>query len=272
LIYEVDAPGELEPMLEDRLGAYIADVDEIIIDISAMTKLLSLVLLCLLKRYDRTLRIVYSEAIKYAPTRDEYVRSRSQMEWAAKFPSRGIEEIVRTKCLSSVVTQGQPVTLIAFTSFNEQLVRHMLGSISPHRLVFINGRPPRKENLWRAEATQELHRKLVEAYAADNPFDRDGHLANSASTLDYRETVMMLVNLYRRYGAQERMLCAATGSKMQTVGLFVAKMIFRDIHVEYPTPDSYFVKGLSQGIWRVHEVVFPSFAKVIEGVRQQLRP
>jgi hypothetical protein len=164
--------------------------------------------------------------------------------------------------------QGQPTTMIAFASFNEQLVRHMLGSLSPHRLLFINGRPPRPDYAWRERATQEIHRKLIDEYANDNPVDSGGGLVRTVSTLDYRETVEELDKGYRRYGLYERIICAATGSKMQTVGLFFSKMMHPDVHIEYPTPDSYFVRGMSTGVRTVHEVVFDNFSQVVRSLHE----
>jgi len=89
----------------------------------------------------------------------------------------------------------------------------------------------------------------------------------TVNTLDYRETVDQIDNIYRQYGLYERIICAATGTKMQTVGLFISKMMHPDIHIEYPTPDSYFVKGMSRGVRVVHEVVFDSFAQRIRDFR-----
>jgi hypothetical protein len=158
--------------------------------------------------------------------------------------------------------QGQPVILVAFTSFNEQLVRHMLGTMSPHRLMFINGRPPRSESGWREHATQTIHERLVDEFAADNP-KSNGLLKRVASTLDYRDTIDRINSVYDAHGNFERIICAATGSKMQTVGLFFSKAIHPDVHVEYPTPDSYFVKGFSEDIRKVHEVTFTRFSEFI---------
>lgn len=251
--------------LEESLDAAFCDLqyDEIILDVSAMTKLLILACLCKLRSYAGTLRLVYCEAKSYSPNKLEFQTAvKNGMAVLTKFPSRGAESVVRLRCLSSIRMQGQPVILVAFTSFNEQLVRHMLGTMSPHRLMFINGRPPLAENNWREHATQQIHERLIEEFAADNA-KSDGVLNRAASTLDYRQTIDRIEEIYRTYGNLERIVCAATGSKMQTVGLFFAKIMHPDVHVEYPTPDSYFVKGLSIGVRQVHEVAFPLFSAFV---------
>jgi len=261
--YDCAYPHTIEDTVRSAFARALSDYDEVVIDITGMTKLLILVSLCGLSDFAGDVRIVFSEAEKYSPTEEEYRLSRKDMGRVASFPSRGIESVIRTKCLSSIRMQGQPVTLIAFASFNEQLVRHMLGTISPHRLLLINGRPPRPDYAWRERATQEIHGKIIEQYVADNPTRRDGLLERSVSTLDYRETVMCIDEVYAKYGRHERVICAATGSKMQTVGLFFSKVAHPDIHVEYPTPDSYFVRGISKNVRAVYEIACPHFRKLL---------
>jgi len=266
--YNARFPHEIEQITQKAFDTSLLNCEEIVLDISAMTKLLILVCLCELMDFAGTMRIVYSEAEDYSPSEQEYDKSRKDLGIIATFPSRGSESIVRTRCLSSIRMQGQPVSIVAFTSFNEQLVRHMLGTINPHRLIFINGRPPRIDYNWRERATQEIYNKLLNEYRADNEIDDTGSLKRIASTLDYRETVYRVNEIHKQFGTHERIICAATGSKMQTVGLFFSKMIHPDIHIEYPTPDSYFVKGISVGIRKVHEVVLPNFSDFLRSIQE----
>lgn len=253
----------IENEIEQYFEAKLSNIDEVIVDISSMTKFLILVCLCKLINFQGIVRIIYSEAENYSPSFDEYEKSREDMAFLTKYPSQGVRAIARARCLSSIRMQGQPITLITFTSFNEQLVRQLLGTMNPHRLIFINGHPPREAFTWRAKATQDIHRKLIEEYFADNPFNDNGYLVNGASTLNYIETVDKIDEIYNKLGSYERIICGATGSKMQTVGLFFAKVFHPDIHIEYPTPDSYYIEGLSTGIRKIHELFIQSFSKLI---------
>ena len=264
ITYDVPSPHTIETEIEQKIWPILDKIDEIILDISAMTKLLILVTLCKLIEFHGLLRIVDSEANEYPPTNKDYERYKQKMVEVAKFPSRGVEAIIRVKCLSSIRMQGQPVTMIAFASFNEQLVRHMLGTINPHRLIFINGRPPREDFRWREDATQEIHKQLIDQYKSDNPIDKlEKLLERVSSTLYYSETIDCLDDIYNNFGNYERIICAATGSKMQTVGLFFSKIRHPDIHIEYPTPDSYLVKGRPQGVRRIHEIFIPKFSEFL---------
>lgn len=257
LHYDLLQPQPIESLVTKQLR--FDGVDEVIVDISAMTKLLILLVLYHLRSFEGTLRIVYCEADEYCPSKSEYDPVKHQMASTARIPSHGVEQSVRLRCMSSIRMQGQPVSLIAFTSFNEKLISHMLGANSPHRLLLINGRPPRPDYNWREYATYDIHRGLCEEYRADNPEASNHLLERVASTLDYRESIKCLEDIYSKYGLYERIACAATGSKMQTVALFFFKMRHPDVHVEYPTPDSYFVKEMTIGVRNVHEITIPAF-------------
>lgn len=258
--YDVNCPERIESQVKKSLPTLLSGVDEVVVDLSAMTKLLSMIILCNLAKFGVSLRVVYSEAEDYAPTKDEYDKSKEDMTKIAFFPSRGSRSIVRAQCLSSIRMQGQPVCLVAFTSFNEQLIRHVLGTLTPHRLIFIGSKHPREDYAWREKAMQEIHQRLISVYRNDNGTDDKGVLLRRASTLQYTETFQRIEEIHTQFGSYERIICAATGSKMQTVGLLVSKLAHPDIHIEYPTPDSYYVRGLSKGVRKVHQICFGPFA------------
>lgn len=262
--YDVLSVEDIESLLEKKLVTILSNYDEIILDTTSLTKFLILILLCKIKSFQGNLRIVYTEAQEYSPSKIDFEKWKDSMKSLARFPSKGFGTILRAKCLSSIRMQGQPVTLVAFTSFNEQLVRYLLGSISPYRLIFINGVPPRKENFWRESATQFIHRKLISEYHEENHLDNQGLLRKKSSTLNYLETIDVLNEIYQKHSNFERIIMAATGSKMQTVGLFFVKCMYSDIHIEYPTPDSYYIKGFSKGIRNVYEIKIQTFATFIE--------
>lgn len=262
--YNVYDPDFIENRLEDKLKIY-TDYNEIIVDITSLTKYLILIILCKLTPFKGKLRIVYTEPKDYAPSQSDYENYKINQSKIAKFPNYGAGTIQSAQCLGSIRMQGQPVCLIAFTSFNEQLIRYILGSLNPYRLYLINGRPPHEHFSWRENATQFIHEKIIKEFERDNPIDkRTGKLQYVSSTLYYQETIKLINKFYKEVGLRERIVASATGSKMQTVGLFFSKIMHLDIHVEYPTPDSWFLKNISIGIKQVHEIEVPFFSKFIE--------
>jgi hypothetical protein len=257
----------LELTMDQRLETALNNCDEVVLDISGMSKLLILLSIAKLRQYPGRVRIIYTELADYAPTQAEFKAALAKgINLSTPFPSRGIESVVRTPALSSIRMQGQPVTLIAFTSFNEQLVRHIVASVSPHRLILIGGIPPRLS--WRETATQKIHQSVIKEYRIYNPIDQKGRLINRVSTLYFQETYDMLLRLYGEWGSYERIVAAATGSKMQTLGLALAKQVLPDIHIEYPTPRSYYVTDNPDQIASVHEIKFDKFRDTIDKLRR----
>ena len=244
---------------QKRLLDFTSNIDEVVVDISGMTKFLMLSLLIRLSEFSGRLRIVYAEAQSYGPTEQQFIKHRDDIKIIAGFPSIGASDVCSLPSLASVRMQGQPVSLIAFLSFNEQLIRHLIGSVSPHRLIAINGLPPRSQNVWREKGTRDIHQTLIDEYAHENPFESNGRLANTVSTLEFSQTVFMLESLYAKYGFADRIIVGATGSKMQTVGLAFFKLMRPDIHIDYPMPNSYYPQGFGSGLRELWEINIPSY-------------
>jgi hypothetical protein len=169
--------------------------------------------------------------------------------------------------LSSVTMQRCPTVLVAFASFNEQLIPSLLNACSPSSLIIINGRPPHLH--WREKATQEIVSPLIREYRNDNPVDADGLMLLATSTLDYRETFERLAHIYRENAYSNRLVIAPTGSKMQAVACALLKNCCEDVHVEYPTPESFFVRGFSsERVVAIHELRFDSFCDEVYEYRR----
>lgn len=56
------------------------------------------------------------------------------------------------------------------------------------------------------------------------------------STLDYRETLRLLLELYADHSAFDKLVVSPTGSKLQSVAVGIATAFLRDLQVVYPTP------------------------------------
>lgn len=243
----------------DRLirAIKLSESDVVIVDVSAMSKFLIIVTLLRVWCIRRFVRLVMTTASKYTPTKDEFDETMrmhgNNIKVFAGQPSAGVSAILRSNCMSSTRMQGQPTCAIAFTSFNEELIRHAIGTLNPRRLILINGMPPSEDNTWRAVATQAIHLQLIEEYAADNLInEKTGLLGRTVSTLDYIETVNILEEIHAKYGLHERLIYFATGSKMQAVALAIHKQVHADTHIEYPTPDSYYFQEYSKGVGGVY--------------------
>lgn len=258
-------PAAFETTLIKYLESVLPGIKEVTIDCSVMSKLMILIILYALRTFPGTVRIVYSEPVDYTPTQEEYERQKNNLRLAVSLPSYGVHDVVRTPMLTSVVMQRSPATIVAFASFNEQLIRALLSNFNPTHLLLINGVPPTLA--WRESAMQEIHTDIINAYRQDNLLDPDGRLKRRTSTLNYAETFNLLGEIYRKNCVTSRIVLTPTGSKMQSVGCGLIKICCPDIHIEYPTPESYLVDGYSSTeIKEIHHVVFDEFSNFVRNV------
>ena len=273
LEYDRFDPGDFEQRLENRLRSL--GVDSVLIDISTMSKLEIILVLKTCVDMRLRVRVRYSEAESYGPTREEF--DRAIIERAIRRPSlqvfSGIHGVVRVSSLSSIAMQGQTTAALVFMSFNDSLTQILLNSIYPGRLFLINGRPPLHS--WREEATAWIHDQVRREWEEDNPSthveDCSIPLPNrKVSTLDYRETVCLLIQLYWELSASHRILLAPAGSKMQAVGSYIVKALHPDIHIEYPSPEG-FQSSYSDGVGAQWLLDFGELARLIGSISRSER-
>ena len=262
-------PSDFESNLKSYLINKINQYDEIIIDISAMSKLLIVISIWLLKNYHGNIKIIYSEPVEYWPSENDFDKMKiaygDSIENLTMLPSFGVHDVVRTPELASVIMQQSPNIVIAFTSFNELLIRALMSSISPTHFFLISSVPPYLK--WREAATLLLHEKLIEEFPADNPRDDKSTLIRRCSTLCYYETFKVIAEIYKKYCYDYRIILAPTGSKMQALGVSLIKCCCPDIHIEYPTPESYMTQNYSSKDLRaIHQIDFNYFSGFIENL------
>lgn len=263
------APAIFEQELGLELAAQLERVDEVVVDISVMSKLLIMVILWQLRKFSGSVRIVYTEPSSYHPTKEEYDSLANDLSKLEVFPSFGVHNVVRTPELSSVLLQRSPILLCSFTSFNEQLIRALLASMNPSKLCIVASAPPRLS--WREKAAQAIHAKIISEFSHDNPIDSDNRLVRRASTLDYKGALRVVSDLYAQSYSRYRFVLAPTGSKMQAVGLSLLKMACPDIHIEFPTPKSFHFEGYSsKEIHQIHQVYFDSFEEAVREVQSEI--
>jgi hypothetical protein len=249
------------------LRAAIAGARSAVVDASTMSKLALLLCLAVCDDLDVDLDVLYTEAQEYGPSKAELdaAVAAGDVHRPSVQVYTGVHGVMRVPRLSSVAMQGQPTAAVAFMSFNEYLTQALVDAVYPSRLFLINGRPPRLT--WREQATFTIHEQLVREWPLeDNPLHTDDGTVTyqrATSTLWYAETVSLLFDLYWQIATDYRVLLAPTGSKMQTLGCYIARAAHPDIHIEYPTPKSFFdfySTGIAES-WRVRFGRFGSFVK-----------
>lgn len=252
-------PTLFEQMFKQHVSS-IEQFDEIVIDISVMSKLLIMVVLCLLKEYDGKISIIYSEPYSWGPTEEKFndAITRKTHGTCIGLSSVGVGNVVRTPLLSSVVMQDCPILLIAFLSFNEQLINVLVNEISPTSLQVINHSCTRAR--WRERAMFKIHEDLVEEYESKE-------VANgkvSFNFLDYISVFDQLIKIYKKNCYNYRIVVSPTGGKVHTIACALFKLCCQDVHIEYPTPESYLFEEYSNGeVIKIHELVFDNYKDLI---------
>ena len=263
-------PDKFADSLHRRLQ--LSQASRVLLDITSMSRMAIMLCLDVICEHDLDLTIFYAEAERYGPSLEEYELAKTMgLHRPSVQVYSGVHGVTRAGRLSSVALQGEPSACIAFMSMNEKLTQAIITALSPSRLFLINGRPPRHQ--WREEATAWIHEQLRREWPAeDNPitFDAKGHSLplRATSTLDYRQTVDVLLDLYWQLAAEYRLILAPTGSKMQTVGCYISKAINQDIHIEYPTPEG-FLPEYTSGIGECWTVPFGRFGSFIDALRNK---
>lgn len=264
LAYNRFAPTPFEVEFEETLIGLLPQVHEIIIDISAMSKLLIMILLHVLRAYDGTLRIIYSEPRTWSPTEAEFIQKKPDLEQGAfvSLSSVGVYNIVRTPGLSSVVMQDSPALLVAFASTNGHLVNAVANEVTPSLTLLINSKNTREP--WREVAALDIQRSFIK----DFPM-YPGEI-QVFDLIDYKSVFEYLAEIYRTNCYDRRIIIAPTGGKLHTVACALLKNCCSDVHIEYPTPESYIFDAYSsEEIYAMHQIIFPNFANLFRPLSEE---
>ena len=263
--YDRYNPGGFDMRLKDALSAIRCGA--VCVDISSMSRLAILITADVARELDLPLRIVYAEALDYAPSEEDFENAKAtgQQHLPTSFVHTGVYEVVRVPRLSSIRMQNQATSLIAFDSFNEALCQALVNVINPSRFILINGRPPRRELRWREHATAYVHERLREEWSIED----DNRPIRVTSTLYYEETYRLLAELYWKLSNNHRVILAPTGSKMQTVGSYLLRAVHDDVHVEYPTVEGLFADRYSTGVREKWELDLGNVRDLISRLRRK---
>lgn len=234
----------------------------IIVDISAMSKLLIMILLQSLRRMHNELIIAYAEAEVYHPTRKEFEEAKKRIAGTPDFLTSDVYRILHVTSLSSSSMQGHPVLLITYPTFNHIEMVALHNELYPQRMTLIEGKPHEKHNEWRLEAIREINRKVM-----DDPDYRSE--SKILSTFDYIPNIESLEEIYREYKYTHKILLSPTGSKFQTVADFMFKQLHPDVQIVYPVTKS-FIGEYSEGckaLWCISIKNFRDFISQLDRYR-----
>jgi len=235
--------------------------NNLIIDISGMSKYLIVILLDIFKDFNKNMIVIYSEAKIYYPTQEEYLKKReTTVDIVPTFLTKGVYKIVLTTPLSSIAMQNAPLLMIAFPSFNYKELAALLNEMTPQYLIKIEGIPHETHNRWRYDAVHEINEKI------DKDFKIKEIKHEGLSTFDYIGTVSFLDEIYNQFKYTHKFIIAPTGSKFQSIGVFFFKQLHHDVQVVYPVARKFaeeYTEGCER-IWMINFSDFNSYIKDLE--------
>ena len=251
-IYNRESPSDMGEKLRDFSQTF----DRIFVDISGMSRLLIVqTLVALLRDQRRLISILYGEAQKYPPSKDEFDQdNRDDSDGPApSYLSSGVFEIAATPELSSVSMLGEAIRLIAFPSFDPAQLSNLVQELQPTYTEFIHGIPPDQNNRWRTEAIRQINGQTLN--------ELHSKIDHNASTLDYRETLKILLRIYAQRSMFDRLVVAPTGSKMQSVAVGLFRAVLHDVQIVYPTPQVFTEpENYTLGLRQLYQLDLPTDA------------
>jgi len=219
----------------ELISDFICDkFDRVFVDISAMSRLLIIQIIVGMGKSKRGFVdkfVIYSEAEIYPPSKEEVDKNLQEGKAVNRsvFLSSGVFDIVVLPELASLALQGQPILLITFPSFNVDQLSSLRSEVQPSKIILIHGIPPYEEYLWRPKAIRQLNH--IDEVVRKEDYE--------SSTLNYKETLNDLLEIYSKYGEMNRIVVSPTGSKMQAIAVGIFKTFMDDIQIVYPTPREF---------------------------------
>ena len=240
----------------EKLVELVKGAGRVHVDISGMSRLLIVQVIVALLQARLPTTIVYGEAAEYLPVREDFERQFRSVVGEANldFLSSGVFEVAATPELGSVAMVGEATRLVVFPSFEMVQLKNLLQELQPTYVDVIYGVPPADENRWRRSALQRLNAGALKR--------QTGISSHEVSTLDYRETLSVLLNIYARRILFDRVLVAPTGSKMQAVAVGIVRAVLTDIQVVYPTPKNLRTASYTRGLRRTYQLRVPSVVEL----------
>lgn len=256
VIYDRQNPAGFGTTLLEKVASIRG---RIFLDISGMSRLLIVQSLAALACKEGGLRkclVAYAEAAEYPPTTSEVRHALRQAEedpiYTILLLSSGVFDVTVVPELSPTSIGGSQTRLVVFPTFSADQLTSLINELGPSRLTLIHGIPPRSQNKWRTEAITKINR--IDSIRI--PWEE-----LSTSTLDYRETLSALLELYSRYAERERLLISPTGSKMQAVAVGLFRAFIDDVQIVYPTPKEFCSpSNYTRGVIQLYSLPLDDFA------------
>jgi hypothetical protein len=192
---------------------------------------------------DVNLRVLYSEANIYHPTKEEYQKEPSK--WKDE-DALGLERGVNDVTIS-IDHPGQhldvlPNCIVVFPCYKAERSKAIIAKVDPSlltspkdKVLWVLGKPHKPEDSWREDAMREIN-NIGE--------DQQQH---SISTFAYKDSIKVLDRIHSEKWDKCNITLAPNGSKMQALGAALFYYLHPDVRVMFATPKEYNAMQYTEG-------------------------
>lgn len=236
-------PSKLRALLDAVVAESRNRRAHVTLDISVMANRALLRCMNVLLEYDVCLRIVYSEAAIYHPTRDEYEQNTAKWENPDELGlERGVSDVVPSIDHPGHALDQLPDCIILFPTFKAERSKAVISFVDPSllaraggKVIWLIGEPHLPEDRWRLDAMKRINDLGSEA------------IQHVVSTFDYRETLKVLETLHGELAERYRITLSPLGSKLQALGTALFCYMHPDVRVIFAMPKEYNATQYSEG-------------------------
>lgn len=247
--YNRFCPEDFTQSLHDIVG-FSRSVSKVVVDVSAMSKMLVVALLHGLRDLNLPLAIAYAPAEVYYPLKGDYEKAKEKLSDASPyFLTTDVYRVVTTTSLSSIAMQGAPLVMVAFPNFNHLEIAALLNEMNAQKLFLVESVPRPEKDAWRLDAVRWINRGL-KTYVTPTCYQTDA--------LDTNANIEILERIYNDWHLTHKIALSPTGGKLQAVATFCLKNMHPDIHIVYPVVRK-FAKDYTEGCLPHSEISFRNF-------------
>lgn len=257
-----------------NLREYIGEIvtsnknPKIIFDISACSSKLLFSVMEVLFEFDIYLLIVYSEAMTYHPTIEEFEKEREKWTTEEDFGiTHGVGKVTSSPEYPGACKEN-PDLIIAFLTFKPERTRAIIIDIDEALLI-----KPGKRIIWiigDPHMDDETKRKRKEIMREINKIP-EGCPTYEVCTFNYKETIKKLDKIYNDNDLDFHIDISALGSKMQSLGIHIFCYVRPDASVYLAIPKKYNAKQYSESCkanWQINFGDIENIKKILNKVGQ----
>jgi hypothetical protein len=203
------------------------------------------------------LRLVYSEANIYHPTKDECDKSEPESDEERFLLTKGVSDVFPSKEYPGNNPDSLPEAIIAFATFSLERTNSVILNIDENllekpgdRVVWIIGEPHLEADHWKIDYVKQINKIGPENQSV------------KLSTFDYKETLKTLNKIYKQYSLKYHLNISPLGSKIQSLGIAMFHLIRPDITVWFARPKKYNASRYSEGCKATWIIDFGNLHKI----------